>query len=342
MHRKSKSNAQNFSFLCLTELDTTGYGLWSRFVSMPLTERYFMSKNEKYPVAVQANSLVSARYRLTLGEQRMVLMMICKIGYEDELFQGYEITIKELADTLQLNEDCAYREANVITDKLLKRILRIKRADGSLLKCNWIAEAIHQPGRVTLTPAPSLRPYLLELRERFTIVPLAQIKGLRSQYSVRIYMLLRQHLGLGSFEVTVDDFKAMLDIGEQYQRFNALRSWVLEAARKELTEKSDLSFKLETLRTGRTITRLKFIIVKNKPEISKKTKAENIGKSLEKIADAAVNSPPVNRWLFPEYWDEFLQYIEKKDPSLLPIIASDGPECMLVKVPYNRWSREFK
>ena len=124
-------------------------------------EKTMSKKTEKHPVAVQANSLVSARYRLSLGEQRMVLMMICKIGYEDEAFQGYEIPIKELADTLQLNEDCAYREANAITDKLLKRMLRIKRADGSLLKCNWIAEAIHQPGSVTLTPAPSLRPYLM-------------------------------------------------------------------------------------------------------------------------------------------------------------------------------------
>ena len=302
-----------------------------------------MSKIEKHPVAVQANSLVSARYRLSLGEQRMVLMMICKIGYEDEAFQGYEIPIKELADTLQINEDCAYREANAITDKLLKRMLRIKRADGSLLKCNWIAEAIHQPGSVTLTPAPSLRPYLLELRERFTIVPLAQIKELRSQYSVRIYMLLRQHLGLGRFELTVDDFKAMLGIEEQYQKFNELRRWVLEAAQKELSEKADLSFKLETAKTGKFITRLKFIIIKNKPKAGKNTKAGNVGKSLQKIADSAIKPQPIARQFnFPEYWDEFLKYIENKDPGLQPIIASEGPECFLVKAPYTAWKREFK
>jgi len=303
-----------------------------------------MPKTEKAlaPVAVQANSLVSARYRLTLGEQFLVLMMISKIGYDDQDFQGYEITIKELADTLQLNEDCTYREANAITDKLLKRPLRIKRADGSLLKCNWIASAEHFPGLVVLTPASKLRPYLLELRERFTKTPLQQVKGLRSQHTVRIYMLLRQHLGLGKFELDVSEFKAMLDIEKQYPRFSELRRWVLESSRRELTEKSDLSFKLETLRTGRTITRLKFIIVKNKPKSSEKTKAGNIAKSLEKISDATFNRPPVNRWVFPEYWDEFLQYIEKEDPGLLPIIASDGPECMLVKVPYNKWSRKFK
>jgi plasmid replication initiation protein len=306
-------------------------------------EETMSKKTEKHPVAVQANSLVSARYRLSLGEQRMVLMMICKIGYDDEAFQGYEIPIKELADTLQINEDCAYREANAITDKLLKRMLRIKRADGSLLKCNWIAEAIHQPGSVTLTPAPSLRPYLLELRERFTIVPLAQIKELRSQYSVRIYMLLRQHLGLGRFELTVDDFKAMLGIEEQYKKINELRRWVIEAAQKELSEKADLSFKLETAKTGKFITKLKFIIVKNEMKETKKAKAGNVGKSLQQVVDSSIKPQPIARQFnFPKYWDEFLQYIEKEDPSLLPIIASDGPECMLVKVPYNKWSREFK
>ena len=299
---------------------------------------------EKQPVAVQANSLVSARYRLTLGEQRMVLMMICKIDYKDEAFKGYVISIKELAETLQLNEDCAYREANVITDRLLKRILRIKRPDGSLLKCNWIAEAIHQPGSVTLTPAPSLRPYLLELRERFTIVPLNQIKGLRSQYSVRIYMLLRQYLGIGSFDLDVDEFKAMLGIDDKYQRFNELRRWVIEAAQKELNEKSDISFKLETIRKGKVISKLRFIIIKKKLKEVKTAKTGNIGKIVEKVTSAAVNppQPPARRWNFPEYWDEFLKYIEQKDPGLLPIIASDGPECMIVKFPYTKWRREFK
>ncbi len=232
-----------------------------------------MAKKQKVPVAVQSNSLVSARYRLSLGEQRMVLTMISKIDYKDEVFQGYEISIKELASNLEINEDCAYREAQTITDKLLKRLLRIQQPNGRLLKCAWIAEAIHQPGSVTLTPAPSLRPYLLELKERFTIVPLAQIKRLRSQYSVRIYMLLRQYSNLGKFALSVDDFREMLDLEKKYQRFNELRRWVLNVAKKELDEKADLSFILETVRKGKTISTLKFIIIKNE-QLNKKKESK--------------------------------------------------------------------
>lgn len=299
---------------------------------------------EKQPVAVQANSLVSARYRLTLGEQFLVLMMISKISYDDQDFQGYEITIKELANTLQLNEDCTYREANAITDKLLKRILRIKRAGGSLLKCNWIASAEHFPGLIVLTPAPALRPYLLELRERFTKIPLEQVKGLRSQHAIRIYMLLQQYIILGKFEITVEEFKEMLAIEEQYPRFSEMRRWVLGPAQKELNEKSDISFKLETIKKGKTISKLKFIIIKKTLKEVKTAKTGNIGKIVDKVTSAAVNpsQPPARHWIFPEYWDEFLKYIEQKDPGLLPIIASDGPECMIVKFPYTKWRREFK
>jgi plasmid replication initiation protein len=196
-------------------------------------------------------------------------MMISKIDYKDEDFQGYGISIKELANTLQLNEKCAYREAHTITDKLLKRILRIPRANGSLLKCNWIASAEHFPGRIILTPAPALRPYLLELRERFTKTPLEQVSGLRSQHSVRIYMLLRQYLNLGKFDLTVEEFRNMLSLENQYPRFSELKRWVINPSQKELKLKTDLSFKLITSKNGRSVSNLKFIIIKNE-QINKK------------------------------------------------------------------------
>ncbi len=268
--------------------------------------------------------------------------MISRISPNDQIFQGYELSVAEIARLFEMDAKSVHREILLIASRLLKRPLRIKRADGSLLLCNWIAEAVYRSGSLTVTPAPSLKPYLLELRERFTAVPLEQVSQLRSIYSIRIYQLLKQYSGIGGFKVEVLEFREMLAIEKKYSKFHELRRCVLDVAKEELDEKSDISFKLETLRAGRIITRLKFIIVKNKPKSSEKTKAGNITKSLEKIADAVVNQNTVNRWLFPEYWDEFLQYIEKEDPGLLPIIASDGPECMLVKVPYNKWSREFK
>lgn len=243
-----------------------------------------MSRKKDSSVAVQSNSLVSAQYRLSLSEQFLVLMMISKIDYKDDDFQGYGISIKELANTLQLNEKFAYREAHTITDKLLKRILRIPRANGSLLKCNWIASAEHFPGKIILTPAPALRPYLLELRERFTKTPLEQVSGLRSQHSVRIYMLLRQYLNLGKFDLTVDEFRNILSLENQYPRFSELKRWVINPSQKELKLKTDLSFKLITSKNGRSVSKLKFIIIKNDRKKNKESDAKVI--NFDKMSDA--------------------------------------------------------
>lgn len=292
-------------------------------------------------MAVQANSLVSARYRLSLFEQRMVLMMISKIDYKDEFFQGYEISIKELSDTLQINKDCAYREAQTITDKLLKRLLRIQQADGSLLKCAWIAEAVHRPGSVTLTPAPSLRPYLLELREQFTKVPLDQVKGLRRQHSVRIYMLLRQHGGLGTFELTVDKFRAILSLKNQYPRFSEMRRWVLDPAQKELKLKADLSFKLETEKTGRAISNLKFIIVRNKQKPAKKSR----GKTARAAVGSAVKpgntktkkpEPEEFEGSDKELFNEFLEHVKEHDDFIYKRYLAEGYD-MMVKYEHRKF-----
>ncbi len=281
-----------------------------------------MQKSKKNPSAVQANSLVSARYRLSLAEQRMVLMMISKIDYNDKAFQGYEISIKELVDTLQISKDCAYREAQTITDKLLKRLLWIQQADGSLLKCSWIVEAVHRPGNVTLTPAPSLRPYLLELRKCFTIVPLKHIKGLRSQYSVRIYMLLRQYANLGRFDLAVDDFRKMLDLENKYKRFNELRRWVLDVARKELDAKAKLSFTLETVRKGKTISTLKFTIVR-KQKTAKKSRGgaeRDAVDTVVKSGDTEIKQLEEFDGVDKELFNEFLEQVKHRMSLFITVI----------------------
>ena len=82
-------------------------------------------------------------------------------------------------------------------------------------------------------------------------------------------MLLRQYINIGEFDLAVDDFRAMLALEKKYLRFNELRRWVLNVAKEELDEKADLTFTLETIRRGKTIFTLKFIIITNKKKKNK-------------------------------------------------------------------------
>ncbi len=305
--------------------------------------------DKKKAQAVQSNNLIESRYILTSSEQKLCLAMISKIQPDDIEFAGLEIKVSELAALIDINLKYAYFEIQKITKRLMGRVIHISEETGWLLT-HWVSSCRyhHDHGTVTFKFDENLKPYLLKLRKEFTKVDLEVIAQFQSIYAIRIYQLLKAFSGIGWREIGVAELKDILGLKPgQYAEYRDFNKRVIAQAKKEMEAtdetgrpKSDLSFEVETIREERKITRLKFIIVKNE---MKKAKAGNVGKSLQQVADSAVKPQPIaKRFYFPEYWDEFLKYIEKKDPDLLPIIASEGPECMLVKVPYNKWSREFK
>jgi plasmid replication initiation protein len=306
---------------------------------------------ENKQVIVQGNKLIESRYTLTVGEQRLILAMVSRIEHDDADFKKYEISLRELSQLMNISLSNAYHTIDRITETLMQRVLHIPQTDGDVLKSHWVSTALHRKNSVVLSFAPELKPYLINLKREFTCLNLSVVTKFQSIYSIRLYQLLCQYRSIGHREIRLDELKEMLCLKKtQYAAIKDFKKYVLAQAKKEMEAidktgrpKSDLSFEVETIREGRKISRLKFIIVKNEMKEVKKAKAGNVGKSLQTIADSAIKPQPIARQFnFPEYWDEFLKYIEKEDPGLLPIIASDGPECLLVKVPYNKWSREFK
>ena len=228
-----------------------------------------MRSAKKYPIIVQSNKLVEARYTLTVGEQRLILAMVSMIHPDDADFFDYEIGMKELSELLNIDMKNIYREADKIIDRLMERILHIPKPDGYLIKAHWVAMAEYKKGCVMLTFAPKLKPYLLNLKREFTKYDLAVATQFKSIYSIRIYQLLKQYKGIGYREFRVDELKEILGIKQnEYREFKRFRSRVINQAKKEFGKKDesgqfkcDLTFSLETFREGRRIARLKFIII---------------------------------------------------------------------------------
>ena len=54
----------------------------------------------KKTLVVQSNSLVQAKYRLSVEEQKIIKILISQIQRDDKDFQNYEFRIRELAEML--------------------------------------------------------------------------------------------------------------------------------------------------------------------------------------------------------------------------------------------------
>ena len=221
-------------------------------------------------IVTQANELVEARYNLPLGEQRLVLTMISRIQPDDADFKPYRVSVSDFAEFLGIARDSAYAECKKITAKLLTRVLHI-REEGRLLQIGWMssAEYIDGSGMVNLTFDPLLKPYLLQLKSSFTSCKLTMLLSFKSQYTMRVYTLLKQYEKLKVREIEMEPLRDMLgirkDLHEEYRDF---KRHVLEYAKKELAEKADLMFEFDEIKYGRRVGAIRFRIYTKTPPIS--------------------------------------------------------------------------
>jgi len=217
-------------------------------------------------IVTQANELVTARYTLPLAEQRLILTMIAKIQPEDEDFKPYLISIGELADFMGIDKNSAYRECKKTTRNLLARVLEIQEP-GRLLQTHWVSSAdyIDGSGMVKLCFDPELKPYLLKLKGNFTSSKLEMLLSFKSQYTMRIYNILKQYENIKVREIELENLRNILGISKDlYLEYKDFKKRILFPVKNELLLKSDLYFEFDEIKYGRKVGAIKFHIFTKK------------------------------------------------------------------------------
>ncbi len=211
----------------------------------------------------KANHLIEASYRLTLEEQRLVLACISKIDPRDTLEKASRpitITANEYAELFNIDRRSSYQQLKLALGKLWDREI-IFMEDGKKTTHRWLPDKIEYPereGKVEMCFNTSILPYLTGIRENFKSYQLRQIASLRSNYTIRIYELLNQYLDTGWRDISLDNLRDILQVGDKYERYTDLRKWVIEPAQKEMKAKTNITFAFKPKRLGRKITVLHF------------------------------------------------------------------------------------
>lgn len=213
------------------------------------------------PLTVQSNELIHAKYEMTSLQKKILLMLISKIQPDDIDFKPYRIRARDFLEAADLKSTQIYGKLKSATEGLLSKVFHIKKSTG-MLQITILSSAEYFEGRgvMELCFDPKLKPYLLQLKEQFTIVPLKQVLGLRSVYAIRIYEMLQQFKSTGFFISRVDDLKYKLNLEGKYKSYNLFKKNVILQAQKELST-TDMAFTFEEIKEGRKIERIKFKLV---------------------------------------------------------------------------------
>ena len=232
--------------------------------SVKKTKKNELQSNE---LIIQHNNLIEAKYRLTLQEKRLMCWLASQVKQTDEDFKEHELTIKDFADLIGIKGDHLYKTVNLVTHKLMQKIITIQSLENkSFSKAALLGGVKYYEGQgiVKLSFHPYLKPYMLQLKERFTQISLGDIIGLKSIHSIRIYELLKQYESIGNREISVNDLRDYCGIKtEQYKKFNSFKKDVLERAEREINNKTDIIIEYKNIKRSRKIIAIEFIIKKN-------------------------------------------------------------------------------
>lgn len=256
----------------------------------------------------KSNELIEARYKLTIGEQRLILLLATQIRKDDEDFKDYEIRVDDFARMFDLGTSSSlYEKVEQAADSLLGKVITLK-SDEETEKTTWLSyiKYINGSGKVRLRFDKSLKPYLLQLNKSmhgFTQYNLKTVINFKSSYSIRLYELLKmevwkyEKIAKNQFEKKFDlaEYRLLMGIEKKaYPVFADFKKRVIEPTIKEVSEQTELAIiDVRYIKTSRKITGLVLVVQIR----TQKTAPENTVALLETSSESSIpeNHPLINQ-----------------------------------------------
>ena len=260
-------------------------------------EKIAIEKSREYIVSKSNQIVQKSRYDFTLAEQRTIAFICSKIKPIEALDRAkgtpfqleYEFNILDYVRTCGLQDNGKlYEEVKATLKNLSDKSMWLQQEDGSEVLVRWLAKVRtnKRSGIAKIKIDEDLAPYLFDLKEKFLSYGLKNILNMKSQYSIRLYELLKSYYDMKvgqtdrrkpseksykpkkiSWTVELEEFKKLLmvDTVKSYARYPSFRQKVLDVAQKEINELTDINVYFEQITKGRKVIKLKIDIVAKLP-----------------------------------------------------------------------------
>lgn len=214
---------------------------------------------------VQHNAIVRARYDMTVIEKNVIYMLLAQLHDDDPPNKVYYISVKDIERLT--GKEINYGQFEKSTMRLVTRGYTIKEGD-EILQVAVVSSVRHikHQGMIAVKFDSDIRPYLFNLKDNFTKYGFFMAMSLQSMYSKRLYEMLSQFKNTGIMRISIDELKYRLCIidpqtkKDKYAIWTAFANKVLDKAKGELEQMTDINFTYTAKKRGRKYTDLEFNI----------------------------------------------------------------------------------
>jgi plasmid replication initiation protein len=204
------------------------------------------------PVEIwQDNVLTVARYEMTEAEKNILYMVVAQVKPTDAEDKYYQVSVNEMASIMGSDRLKAepYRQA---TKKLMTRVFETTLPNGDFLQATFISSAQFKKGTdiIEIELSRKVRPFYVDLNQRFTKMQLVAAISLNSAYAKRVYELLCMYKNMKDkrFRRDLLELKTMLSIidaktgKDSYSNWTRFQKNILDVASKEINGNTDITF----------------------------------------------------------------------------------------------------
>jgi plasmid replication initiation protein len=264
----------------------------------------------------QHNAITSGRYDFTACQLDILFMILSSLK-EDDL--KYTIYAKDIE--LLTGREWNYQQLRKSTEDIGSRMFEIETETS--YKQIWLFQSVEYltgKGAFEVMISEPAKPLFFELKNNFTHFQLKSVLGCTSSYAKRLYMLACQWRTVGRFPkpIPIIELKKMLGLvdkkgKEQYTQIGQLKEKVLDIAKKQINENTDMHFDYELYKKGRSFEYIQIFVdsSKNKPRQLEIDYSQDITyqKNIRNVMAYGLNEE-YSELIIKDGYDKFLKFIE--------------------------------
>ena len=212
-----------------------------------------MDVNKENKLIYQHNVITSGRYDYSAVMMDILFMVLSslevgKLDYnihvaDIEAITGRKWNLKQLREA---TESIGSRMFEVETKEKISQIWLFSNVDYIL-----------GTGSFTVGLNPKATPYFFELKNNFTAMQLKSVLNCSSKYAKRLYGMACQWRSVGSKRFEIEELKKMLGLidkkgNEQYEKVSQFKERVLDLAKTQINENTDIEIDFELKKRGRS------------------------------------------------------------------------------------------
>jgi plasmid replication initiation protein len=255
-------------------------------------------EKDRWKHVTKRNDIVQkARYSLDIRQQKTIMFLCSKIdSINDKELKDITVDLKELCQVMNIDSRAGKNIGDLknALQKLYEKSLWVNLGNGKSTLMSWLSRVTIDEGtcKVVVRFDELMAPYLIKIKGRFLQYNLINVLPMKSQYSLRLYELIKSYCWKGDWKVKVYELRELLLLeNNTYVEFKEFKRSVLDRAINEINSFTDIQVAFDTTRTNRVITGIRFVMVDHLSAEDRSRRIVNQSVGLGDIPGGKISSP---------------------------------------------------